>query len=182
MFDTNIKVNSLEKLQNYINYVKKFSKMKTDKKFQKYIQNKCLNVVKQMCVTLLPNAGSNDIGELTQLYIDNNNIREATDGFIIYNNLSVSTDTDGYNGIFSIALAFEYGTGIVGENHPKAHAWEYNVKKHTKGWIYYKNGEFHFTRGFEGFEIYKLSAEEINKQLKNWVLEYDENNGGASTL
>lgn len=183
MLNINANVNSLEKLQDYINYVKKFAKMKTDTNFQKYIQDKCLNVVKQMSTTLLSNSEYNTgMDELFSAYIENNEIQPESDGFIIHNNLSVATDSDGYDGAFSVALAFEYGTGIVGQEHPKANAWEYNIKNHVNGWVYYKNEQFHFTKGFEGFEIYRLSAEEINKQLKDWIMNYQENTGGASTL
>ena len=182
MLKPNVKVNSLEKLQDYINYVEKFSKMKTNKNFQKYIQQKCLDVVIKTASNLFLNGDYNSMNDLFALYIENNKIREEINGFIIYNDLSVSTDTEGYDGTFSVALAFEYGTGIVGQDHPKANAWEYNVKQHTNGWIYYQNGQFWFTKGFEGFEIYRLSAEEIKNQLKDWIMNYEENTGGASTL
>ena len=183
MLNINTKVNSLEKLQSYISYVKKFAEMKTDENFQKYIQEKCLNVVKQMATTLLFNSNYNTgMNELFSEYIENNKIEPERNGFIIYNNLSVATDSEGYDGTFSVALAFEYGTGIVGQDHPKANAWEYNIKQHTNGWAYYQNGQFWFTKGFEGFEIYRLSAEEIKKQLKDWVMNYKGKTGGASTL
>lgn len=182
MLNVNTKVNSLEKLQSYISYVKKFAKMKTNVNFQKYIQDKCLNVVKRMSETLLSNSNYNTgMDELFSAYIENNKIEPESNGFIIHNNLSVATDTDGYDGTFSVALAFEYGTGIVGQDHPKANAWEYNIKNHVNGWVYYKADRFYFTRGFEGFEIYRLSAEEIKRQLKDWIIEYKENEGGVST-
>lgn len=169
-----VKVDGLDKLKEYIEFVKKFSTMKTDRQFQKYIQDKFLETVNQIASSRLSG------GELTQEYILNNKIREIDDGFILYNDTKISTESDGYNGEFSIALAFEYGTGIVGQNHPKANAWAYNVNRHEKGWYYFANGTYHFTQGFEGFEIYRFTKEEIEKNLKSWVLDYKGKDGGVS--
>lgn len=46
----------------------------------------------------------------------------------------------------------EFGTGIVGENrqHPDTSivGWKYDVNNHgEKGWFYFKDGEWHWTKG-----------------------------------
>ena len=76
---------------------------------------------------------------------------------------------------FSIALAFEYGVGIVGEDNYDSEffqAWEYNVNKHNFAWNYVKDGVRYSTYGYMGFEVYRFTAEEIINQLPNWVAEY----------
>lgn len=173
---TSIKVDSIEKLKQYIEYVKKFVTIKSDKNFQKYIQNKFLETVNKIASDSLSG------NELSQLYISNNKIEELSDGFILYNDSYVETDSEGYDGKFSIALAFEYGTGIVGEENPKVGAWQYNVNQHEKGWTYFKNGTYHFTRGFEGYEIYRFTAEEIRKNIRQWVKEYNPKKDGGVSL
>lgn len=165
------KVKGLDKLKNYIEFVQKFATLKTDKKFQKYIQDKFLETVNRISLERLTG------GEMTQIYIENNKIRELDDGFVLYNDTSVETESEGYDGQFCIALAFEYGTGIVGQNNPKVGAWSYNVNQHEKGWTYFKDGIFHFTRGFAGFEIYRFTLEEIKNNLENWIMEYNKDGG-----
>lgn len=160
------KVNGLEKLKNHIEYVKLYSGLIDDKNFEIYIQNKFLETVRLIASRNLPD------GELSQLYIENNKIRNIDGGFELYNDTYIETETEGYNGKFSVALSFEYGTGIVGQENPKEGAWQYNVNNHEFGWTYYKDGTFHFTRGFEGFEIYRKTKLEIENNLLLWVREY----------
>lgn len=163
----NTKVNGLDKLQEYIDFVEKFANSKFDVEFQKELQDKCLEVIQRVTDALLPYSG-----DTVELYKSNNKIREFEEGFIIYNDTVVETTSEGYDGEFSIALAFEYGTGIVGQENPKEGAWEYNVNQHDKGWIYFKNEAFHFTRGLQGFEIYRESKRIIQESLYDWVTTY----------
>ena len=79
---------------------------------------------------------------------------------------------------FSIALAFEYGTGLIGQGNPKIGAWQYNVKGHEKGWVFSRYGRFTFTRGYAGFEIYRYTAEAIKENLKQWIMDYIPKSGG----
>lgn len=169
-----IKIDSLEKLKNHIEYIQKCADIKTDKGFQRFIQDKFLETVNYISAMQLP---AND---LSQQYISNNKIREVEDGFLLYNDTVVETETEGYNGVFSIALAFEYGTGLVGQENAIEGAWAYNVNQHEKGWTFYKDGSFHFTRGFKGFEIYRLTRIEIENKLLKWVDEYKKRDGGVS--
>jgi hypothetical protein len=169
-----LKVDSYEKLKNYIEYVQKCADIRTNRGFQTFIQDKFLETVKTISAMNLPS------NELTLQYIENNKIREVDDGFILYNDTIVETESEGYNGVFSIALAFEYGTGLVGQENAVEGAWAYNVNQHEKGWTFYKDGTFHFTRGMKGFEIYRLTRIEIEKNLLKWLNEYKKKDGGAS--
>lgn len=169
-----LKTRNLDKIKNQIEYIQKYSTLKQDKDFEKYIQNKFLETVNRIAFEELPES------ELKELYISNNKIRQFEGGFELYNDSFVETETEGYGGKFSIALAFEYGTGIVGQQNPVNGAWEYNVNQHEKGWYYYKNGEFKFTRGFEGYMIYRFTKLEVENNLLRWVNEYTKEVGGVS--
>lgn len=162
----NANIDGLKEFEKYIEFVEKISFLQTDKKFQKYIQDKFLETVNRISIERLPE------GNLKQEYIQHNQIRETDSGFVLYNDTTVSTENENYDGEFSIALAFEYGTGIVGQENPKLGAWDYNINNHEKGWIYFKDGSFHFTRGMEGQEIYRYTLEEIKRELPNWIRDY----------
>ena len=48
----------------------------------------------------------------------------------------------------------EFGTGVVGKNDPhtveylEKSGWKYDVNEHgEKGWIYFKDGQYHWTKG-----------------------------------
>jgi hypothetical protein len=181
-----LELTGIDKLKKHIDFVKKISLLKTDKKFQEYIQNKFLETVNQVSMERLP------LGSLSLEYIEHNQIRKVENGFILYNDTAIETDTEGYGGKFSIALAFEYGTGIVGQDNPKLGAWQYNVKGHINGWWYptddsdpnptkkiTKDGLIlAWTKGFEGYEIYRFTLERIKSKIKDWVSNYG--NGGVA--
>lgn len=166
-----LKVDGLDKLNRYIEFVKKMALLKTNRDFQEYIQSKFLETVNQISMQRLPDS------DMKEEYIAHNQIRGLDDGFVLFNDTTVATvGGEGYGGnfigTFSIALAFEYGTGIIGQENPKPGAWEYNINNHKDGWVYFKDGTFHFTKGMEGQEIYRFTLEEIKKQLPNWIREY----------
>ena len=189
---TNVNVKGLKELQEKINYIDKLIKMKSDTKFQNIIKQKCLDTVIEIAIqniNLFPTSNE----ELKQAYISNNKIRpmENNNGFIIYNDLSVQSK----NYKFCVALAFEYGTGLIGQEQNINGAWKYNVNQNTvffdgntiDGWWLAKSkagsvesfgesqsGKAIITRGYQGMEIYRKSAEEIKKRLKKWVNEYKE--------
>ena len=167
MLKSNVNFDGLDNLDKYIEFLRGMLNMKTDREFQKYIQNKCLETVKEVTDRIMRYSGAT-----VEAYKRNHKIREVADGFEIYNDTVVDVETEGYNGVFSIALAFEYGTGIRGAENPKENAWNYNVNNHENGWIYHKNEKFHFTAGYEGMEIYRNSAIEIDKRLGEWVPSY----------
>lgn len=166
-FNLEFNVENKQHLDDLVEFVNSLMEIQYDKQFHKFIQEKCMEIIQTHIDTYLTFSGNT-----VDLYKSSNKIEEFDEGFIIYNDTTVETDTDGYGGKFSIALAFEYGTGIVGQENPKENAWEYNVNEHQKGWTYFKNDSFHFTKGFEGFQIYTLSAQEIESKLPEWVNEY----------
>ena len=194
-FDIKTKVDKLEDLKKYVDYVKGLSKMQSDTKFQEYIKKKCLEIVNKVSQQRLYMHNTTNT-EMRGEYLKNNKIRDVVDGFVIYNDTYVETDNPSYDGgRFSIALAFEYGVGIVGENNPIVGAWEYDVNgnlvyddetgEHIRGWWISKSkngsnpyvkesksGNAVVTQGYQGMEIYRYSAEEIRKQLPLWVKEY----------
>ena len=109
MLKVKVDLDSLEKLDKYIDFVNKMAQMKTDKSFQVFMQKKCLGTIKKVAEQrFATHTTTNE--ELKTEYLNNNKIRDITDeGFVIYNDLSVvKPDTrfsKGYT--FSVALAFE---------------------------------------------------------------------------
>ena len=183
MLDISVKVNSIKKLDKHINYVEKLAKMKTDIRFQKYIQDRALETVNRITEQRLVGGTTND-AEI-ELYRDSNQIRETSDGFILFNDASIpanAKDPSTYpDEQFPIALAFEYGVGIIGSNTANPNAWEYNVNNYNFGWYYQdEDGKYKITGGYQGFEIYRYTAEEIKAMLPKWVNDYFKRYGGAS--
>lgn len=177
MFNCNIEVDGLNKLDKHISFVNSISKMNDDVKFQKYLQNKCMQELQKNIDSKLIGGTTND--EYMNLYISSNHLVENTEGFIIYNDARIKVDDkhieDYPNGEFSIALAFEYGTGIVGEGtytNDYFQPWQYNKNNYNFGWYYNKDGVVEHTYGYEGFEIYRYTAEDIKNKLPMWVKEY----------
>lgn len=163
----------LDKLNKHISFVEKLVKMKTDKDFQRFIQNKCMKTLEQIMNERLIGGTTND--EDISLYRESNHLVETSEGFIIYNDAKIPAQSkyvEEYpNGQFSIALAFEYGVGIVGSNTGNPNAWQYNVHNYNFGW-YPPNSAGQRTSGYIGFEIYRYTADAINKNLKSWINEY----------
>lgn len=178
MFETKIDVTNLDKLQKHLSFIEKMLKMKTDTNFQHFIQNKVLELARKVTDERLIGGTTDD--EYIEEYKSRHKIREEVDGFVLYNDtiiptsmLPVSENTAvNYPDGFNIALAFEYGIGIVGQNSPKLNAWEYNVNQWNFAWHYQKYGETFSTYGYEGFEIYRHIADEVKSNLNDWVEEY----------
>lgn len=169
-----------KQLDQLTEYVNKLSKMKYDSKFQEFIQEKCVNVLQQVMSETLIGGTTND--SAIEEYMRNNYIEEFTDGdvkgFILFNNTKIPANTStpenyGKEGQFNLALAFEYGVGIIGQETAKPNAWEYNVHGYTYNW-YYKNeeGVWTPTKGYEGFQVYTNTANIIEQNLADWVTEY----------
>lgn len=178
--ETKLYYRGVKELFNQIKYIEALVYLEEDEKYLDFLKTKfkeTVNNISQMCI---PDSGMKDI------YISNNKIHTLENGFILYNDTCVDTDTEGYDGSFSIALAFEYGTGIVGQQNPKLGAWQYNVNNHLEGWWYPTNyddpnpykwvdseGNIRaFTRGIEGYEIYRYTQVYIEKHLYEWTQEY----------
>ena len=179
MIDINVEVQSLDKLKVYETYVEKMLNMKTNVNFQKYIQNKILDLAIEMTNKLVTDETTNK--DAIQLYRENHKIREYDGGFILYNDTMIEVnakDKSGYpNEQFPIALAFEYGVGIVGQETNNSNAWQYDINNYgQKGWVYLINETtWQRTRGYKGFEIYRNIANEVISRITKWVIEYSGN-------
>ena len=132
----NVEAINLEGLNKHIEYVNKMLNMKEDEKFQKFIQEKVLELAKKVTDERLTGGTTND--EEINLYKSSHHIQEEADGFILYNDAKIDAnaiDISNYaNGQFSIALAFEYGVGITGEGTYQDDyftPWEYNVNNYN---------------------------------------------------
>ena len=191
------KVDNLEGLKKIIDYAEKISKMVNNKEFQKFIQNKCLQTVEYITNQRLVGGTTND--EEIGLYISSHKIQDFGKGFILYNDAKIPADkyntlpfdTSGYpKGEFSIALAFEYGVGVVGITEyglEKGYAYNDLFSSKSKShqqliqqWylphnVMNKNGIL--TGGYKGFEIYRYTAIEIENKLQEWVNEFYERQG-----
>ncbi len=186
MLNVNTNVQGLKELQNQIDFIQKMLRMKVDNKFQKFIQSKVLETVNRIARERIANT-TND--EYIEEYILRNSIREESDGFVLYNNFTIpavlatrnTKNQDrsmgmvrNYDNGFNLALAFEYGVGIIGQNNPVNGAWDYNINNYgEEGW-YYKtpSGESIRTQGYQGAEVYRFTAIEVKSKLKDWVNEY----------
>lgn len=182
MFKVNTQIDSIEKIDKHLKLVQKLSEMKNDANFQKFIQEKSMEALtKVMSNRVRSNSTSND--DSIELYMNSNHLIELEDGFVIYNDAKIPANVSGIqndiqnypNGEFSIALAFEYGVGIVGISTDNPKAWEYNVKDYNFGWylpsdVFGESGIRYM--GYTGFEVYRYTAIEIETQLMNWVKEY----------
>lgn len=182
MFKVNTEVDSIQKIDRHLQFVQKMALMKTDANFQKFIQEKSMETLtKVMNNRVRSNSTSND--DSIELYMNSNHLIELEDGFIIYNDAKIPANAKGIqnsaenypNGEFSIALAFEYGVGIIGMETGNPKAWEYNVKDYNFGWylpseVFGESGIRYM--GYTGFEVYRYTAIEIETQLSKWVQEY----------
>ena len=177
MLNITTNIQGLKELQKHIDFVESMLKMKTDIKFQDFIKDKVLELAKSVTDKYLIGGTTND--DAIDLYKSNHKIRDEEQGFILYNDTTIpvnAKDPSGYpeNG-FPVALAFEYGVGIVGQNSSNSEtAWEYDVNNHGEsGWVYVLDDDtWHRTSGYVGFEIYRHIAEEVNTVLDKWVQEY----------
>ena len=196
MLNITINTQGLDKLQNQIDFVEKMVSMKTDIEFQNFIKDKVLKLAETVTDQYLTNGTTND--EYISEYRKNHKIRNEDNGFVLYNDTKIPANVKGIQndisnypeGMFSIAMAFEYGVGIVGMSTNNPNAWEYNIntfkqletnygKGYLFGWILPKEvaEKYGIPRGqeyagYQGFEIYRHIAEEVKQNLNSWVKEY----------
>lgn len=191
MLNIGVNIDSIDKLDKYIEKVKKYSLMQTDRKFQKFIQDKVRDTLVETMNERLTGESTNS--DFISLYWNSNYIMETEDGrgFILYNNakvpanaIGVQNDASNYpEGMFSIALAFEYGVGIVGMNtdfDPSKYVpWQYNVQDYNFGWYLPRDVRERYNIpkgntyiGYTGFEVYRYTADKVEKRLNSWVNEY----------
>lgn len=178
MLKISTNVSGLKELQREINRVESIINLKNDKSFNQFLKDKFMEVARRITNERLIGGTTNDMA--IEKYKSSHHIIDDTNGFILYNDCTVpaeTSDPDKYpNGEFSVALAFEYGVGIVGEGTYDGkyfNPWQYNVNNYNFGWKYpTENGEYDTTYGYMGFEIYRYIAEEINNNLAKWYDEY----------
>jgi len=176
MLNIKVDVKGLDDLEKRIAMINELYQLKDNKKFQEHLKAWCLSIVKKVTNERLTGGTSND--DLIEEYKLRNKVRDTKNGFILYNDTILPATMfnlahpENYPNGFSVAMAFEYGTGIVGANHPKANAWEYNVHDRQFAWWYTDYGVSKSTEGYEGFEIYRFAAEEIKKTLPDLVHEF----------
>lgn len=170
MLNVQVKVDGLKDLSKHIQIVEKLIKLKDNVSFQEYLKQKCLDIVNQTAKRRVRYNTTND--DKIEEYLQNNKLRDTKNGFEIYNDTYEEYDNPNYGGKFSIALAFEYGVGIVGEVNAKPYAWEYNVNNHNFAWWFKKDGELYQTYGYEGFEVYRFASEEIKAQLPKIINDF----------
>lgn len=195
MFKYGIKVDDFKKLDKLVDFVDRLESMKTDEDFQNFIQHKCLETVDRVSRERIYLYNTTNT-EMREEYLRNNKILVEKDGFVIYNDTYVTTNNPSYEGgRFSIALAFEYGVGIIGEENPIEGAWTYDVNgnlvydedndQYIRGWWIskLKNGNNPYvkenekgtaviTQGYRGMEIYRYARIQIENLLPKWVSEY----------
>lgn len=190
MIEAQININSFKELDNYISKVDLSTF--NNKDFLDFLKKKSMEALDQTINERLKGGTNND--EEISLYINSNHIVDTADGFLMYNDAKIPADkyntipfdTSGYpGGMFSVALAFEYGVGVSGKSeYGVKHGYVYNNLSKTKSsghkrlqteWylpkmVYGKSGMK--TSGYQGFEIYRFTAEKIKRNLNNWIKEY----------
>lgn len=191
-------VDNLDKLEAILNKVKTQNKMQSNiNELYAEIKKKCLNTVKSIARQRLYASGTTN-EEYYEAYIANIRIGEENEkGFTIISDLTIhKPDTHHSKGYdFSISLAFEYGTGIVGMGSTDAPPeYRYNVNNNyviiddypELGWwipiekagnshifATSKSGKAVVTQGYEAVEVFRHSADKINLSLNKWINEFN---------
>ena len=190
MLSISTNVQGLEKLQKELTRIEKIVKLQNDKAMlNERLAQEMVKIVRNVAIQRLSLVSTSN-EEYKNMYLSNNKYRIDGNKIIIYNDLCIvspkSKVSDEY--IFCIALAFEYGTGVIGKENPKVGAWAYDVNKdknrafidgkQLEGWwipaeqaggvptlATSKSGKAVVVQGYEGMEIYRFAQEEIIKQL-----------------
>jgi len=171
MINVKVDVKGLKELENTIKKIDSLIQLQKNVNMQTWFQEKCLETVNEVAKRRVTFTG-----ETVDRYLANNKLEKLENGFVIYNDTYVESNSKEFGGKFSIALAFEYGTGLVGAERAKDGAWRYNINNYDDGWLYFKNNKVHFTRGYEGFEVYRFAKIEIEKNMNKWIEDYLKNN------
>lgn len=173
-----IEISNLEGLSKIINVVEQAKG--TSLKLNKFLAEKSYEVLKKVTNDrIYINGNFNTNNEAINSYISHNKYEVNKDGFTLYNDMP-RIAWKGINGNdydFSVSLAFEFGTGIIGETNPAEWAdkygYQYNVNKYNFGWNYIDlNGDNQHTYGYSGMEIYRYTQIEIEKNIRSWINEY----------
>lgn len=170
-----IKISGTKELEKKLN---KLSDSLSSKEFINYLGDKCersLYKITNENLSTVEDLETSDYARNHKKEIEGNKIILSNDTMADLSELSPEKLVNYPNG-FSIAKAVEYGTGIVGSSSSAssfADDWEYDVNGHgEKGWFYIKNGDLHWSKGFEGRLIFYKTSLDIKENVSKWVMDY----------
>lgn len=173
---TILEVNGRENLDKLISLVNDFSKS-NNTELNSYIKKEVIRIYEQvMNRELIGTTNDNEIS----LYKSSYGTRDIENGFILYNNATIpqsdinSKNKQTYPKGFSIAMAFEYGVGVVGISTGDPNAWDYDIHNYgQKGWKYKdKTGNKISTTGYQGLEIFRKTQAKVTEELPKIIEEY----------
>lgn len=175
---SNIEVSNLEVLSKIMNMVNSYKDPITG--LNKHLAKKSYETLQKVAnerIDMFDDTNTNK--EAKASYLQHNHYKINPDGFELYNDMPriAWRGRNGNNYDFSVALAFEFGTGIVGETNPadwaSKYSYQYNMHKYNFGWNYIDlNGKKQHTLGYPGMEIYRYTLIEIEKKIRSWIDEY----------
>lgn len=186
MFDYDINVNSIRKLDTVLKRVNKMLDIVNSDEFKEYIKQKVLELLEDEQKYLVGDEDDENViikSEHVSIYKASHHTEDVAGGFILYNDAVVVAETshpENYEGgIFPLALAIEYGTGIVAEVGSYSagvfEPWEYNVHEYNGYWVL---PDGRLSSGNEPYEIYSNVALKTVEQYGNWVTSYLKEKGG----
>lgn len=178
---TTLSIKNLSKIDDITRIAKELYQMQSSTEFIEYIKSKTKETLEQVMAQKFSGSSTSNDAEIED-YKKNNHFENIENGFILLNDTTIPADkynmlpfdTSGYkDGEFSIALAFEYGTGIYGSTNLKV----IKRTKNTRGdsWylpknVYEESGVL--TNGYPAFGIYQEVEKIMNKNMDKWVQEY----------
>ena len=173
-----LSVKSLEKMRKDISDIYKII---SSPELLKFIEKKCNE---ELLIICQQNLHSLEGQEESSTYMSGMH-SEIKDGVIhIYNNSVIDVSSKNVSEItkqnypngLSLAKVIEFGIGYTGSFTENVNAtdWEYDVNNHgEKGWYYQdRDGNFHWTNGFEGRLIFLKLKKKIQRDIKKWIYEY----------
>lgn len=190
MFKINTTIQGLDKLQKEINRLEKLIKTENNiNLLNQKLAIKMLEIVNEVANNRIMLLSSTNEEEKSK-YLNNNKYRIEGNTIVLYNDLCILSPKSKVSGsyLFCVALAFEYGTGVIGKQNPKLGAWQYDINSEKNraivddekldGWwipiekvgkveplATSKSGKSVVVQGYEGVEIYRFAREEIIKRL-----------------
>ena len=185
-FKANVSVKGLDKLKQHIELIEKLSNIKDDKKYQEMLQKKCMEILEKVMNERLTGNDTNSLDY--DVYRSSNHLEPTDTGFIIYNDARIPVEASGKQNVpenyepdsqFNLAMAIEYGVGVVGMTTNNPDAWAYNINGYNFGWYLpseiaemYGITKGQTYSGYAGYEIYHFTAEKIMQEFPNLVAEY----------
>lgn len=145
--------------------------MKINAKFQMNLSLESVEEYKEFLekyASKLPQIAENIVNKVSDIGLDNN-----------YNSTTkipiVNTGNKVIGGIKTNDVGetyAEFGTGMVGRESPHVadwiakSGWKYDVNEHgEKGWVYYKDGQFHWTAGIPAKKKFYEASEKMEENF-----------------